>query len=319
MGLKQTTTINQAAKLLQSASSIALFAHTNPDGDTIGSCLGLKLSLEKLGKKVAVFCDSEMNARLSVFEQTKSISRQFYGKYDLSVAVDCSDVERIGELSAVFYSARETMTIDHHGGDYFSKYNCLYDYASCCQIVFEIAKELSVPIDDEIATYFYMGLCTDTGNFAHNNTNSDCFYMAGELSKLGADIERVYRVFFRDTSLSETKLLARALSHLRSYYGDRMFLTYITASDLSEFGLDPSSTSGIVSYTIDIDTAKVGVCICEVTPCHFKGSMRGKGFSVRNVCREFGGGGHELAAGCRIDGFLEDVIDKIVRTVGFSL
>lgn len=319
MNSKQTTTIKQAAALLRSAGSIALFAHTNPDGDTIGANISLKLALKQLGKTVEVFCDSEINARLSAFEQTKAVSQSYFGKYDLLVAVDCSDINRVGEFGAIYNNARETLTIDHHGGEYFSKYNCLYDYASCCQIVFEIVKELGVNIDSELATYLYMGLCTDTGNFAHNNTNSECFNMAGELCGSGADIEKVYRVFFRDTTLPETKLLARALSRIRSYYDNQMFLTYVTEADLTEFGLDHSTTSGIVSYTIDIDTAKVGVCICEVTPNHYKVSMRGKNFSVRDVCKEFGGGGHILAAGCRIDGFLEDVIDKIVRTVGFTL
>lgn len=319
MSLKQTTTIKQTAALLQSKCSVALFAHTNPDGDTIGSCIGLKLLLEQMGKKVTVFCDSEMSSRLSVFEQTKLISQHFTGKYDLLVAVDCSDINRVGEFSSAFCNARETLTIDHHDNEYFSKYNCVYNYASCCQIIYEIARELNVKFDKELATYLYMGLCTDTGNFAHNNTNSDCFYMAGDLCKYGADVEQVYRVFFRDTTYAETKLLARAISRIRSYYDDRMFLTYITMADLSEFELDQSTTSGIVSYTIDISTAKVGVCICEVSPNHYKVSMRGKDFSVRDVCKEFGGGGHVLASGCRIDGFLEDVIEKIVRAVGFTL
>lgn len=319
MSLKQKTTIKQTAKLLQSANSIALFAHTNPDGDTIGACLSLKLALEQCGKAVKVFCDSEMSNRLAAFELTKSISNQFVGKYDLYVAVDCSEASRVGEFEKLFLNARETLTIDHHGGEYFSKYNCLHSYASCCQIVFEIAKELNVDFSVDLATCLYMGLCTDTGNFAHNNTDSDCFYMAGELCKNGADMEKVYRTFFRDTTFPETKLLARAISRMRSYYDERMFLTYVTMADLAEFELDHTTTAGIVSYAIDINTAIVGVCICEVTPNHYKVSMRGKDFSVRDVCKEFGGGGHILAAGCRIDGFLEDVIEKIVRVVGFTI
>ena len=319
MSLKQKTTIEQAAKLLQSASSVALFAHTNPDGDTIGSCIGLKLALEQLGKKVCICCDSEMTSRLKAFEQTEFVSQQFVGKYELYVAVDCSELSRIGELSSVFSHSRETLTLDHHGGDYFSKYNSIYNYASCCQIVFEIIKALGVEFNAELATYLYLGLCTDTGNFAHNNVDSNCFYMAGELCKFGADIEKVYRVFFRDTTFAETKLLAKALSRIRSYYDGKMFLTYITVADLSELGLDHTTTSGIVSYVIDIAGAKIGVCICEVTPNHFKVSMRGKDFSVRDVCKEFGGGGHVLASGCRIDGFLEDVIEKIVRVAGYTI
>lgn len=320
MGLtRKTTTISQAAALLQNAGSVALFAHTNPDGDAVGSCVALKLMLLQLCKRVEVFCDSDLSNRLASFEQTQSISKDYFGKYDLLVAVDCSDSSRVGQLEPIFVSARETLTVDHHGGEYFSKYNCVRNYASCCQIVYEIGKELDVKLDCEIATYLYMGLCTDTGNFAHNNTDVDCFRMAGNLLACGADIERVYRAFFRDTTLAETKLLARALSRIRSYYDEKMFLTYVTAKDLSEFGVSHTTTSGIVPFLIDIDTAKLGVCICEVTPNHYRVSMRGKDFSARDVCAEFGGGGHVLAAGCRIDGFLEDVIEKIVRVAGYTI
>lgn len=319
MALKQTTTINQAAKLLKQSNSVALFAHTNPDGDTIGASVALKLILEQLGATAAVFCDSDMGSRLSSFEQVNLISKNYEGKYDLFVAVDCGDIFRLGEFSGIYNNAVETLTIDHHGGEYFSKYNCLCAYASTCQIIYEIAHELKIEIDSELATYMYMGLCTDTGNFAHNNTNSDCFFMAGDLYGHGANIERIYRVFFRDTSFAETKLTARALSRIRSYYDNRMFLTYVTRADLDELGLDQSTTSGIASYTIDIDTAKVGVCICEYATNCYKVSMRGKQFSVRDVCKEFGGGGHVAASGCRIDGFLEDVIEKIVRVVGYTI
>ncbi|MCM1194974.1 MAG: bifunctional oligoribonuclease/PAP phosphatase NrnA [Firmicutes bacterium] len=319
MKSKQKTTINEAAELLRGANSIALFAHTNPDGDAIGACLGLKLVLQKLGKNVAVFCDSDMNDKMSAFEETRCVRKIFGGKYDLLVAVDCGDVFRLGEFCGLYDRFSETLTIDHHGGEYFSKYNCLYDYASSCQIVYEIARVLNAEFDENIATCLYMGLCTDTGNFAHSNTDSDSFYMAGDLCKYGADVQKVYRIFFRDTTLAETKLQAKAVARMRSYYDNRMFLIYITQADLNEFGLDASVTSGIVSSAINIDTAKVGVCMTEFAENDYKVSMRGKDFSVRDVCKEFGGGGHVLAAGCKISGLLEDVIEKIVRVVGYTL
>ncbi len=319
MRSKQTTTIKQAADILRKSNRIALFAHTNPDGDTIGACIGLKLILQKLGKSADVFCDSELNSRLSSFEESCCVNKTFSGiKYDLMVAVDCSDIYRLGDFSSIYNDCRTTLTIDHHGDDYFSAYNCIYTYSSTCQIIYEIAKALGVTLDSVSATYLYLGLCTDTGNFAYN-VNKGGFVMASELCEIGADAERIYRVFFREKSLTEIKLLARALSRIRSYYDDKMFLLYITADDLLEFGLEPSTTSGIVSYAIDISTAKAGVCICEFAPNCYKVSMRGKDYSVREVCKEFGGGGHLYASGCRINGMLEDVIEKIVRVVGYTI
>ena len=317
--VRKTATISQVAEILSDRQRIALFAHTHPDGDTIGASVALALALRKLGKTVSIFCDMPMENKLSVFEEVKSISTEFSGKYDLFVAVDCGDINRVGVFSGIYSRFDETLTIDHHGGEYFSKYNCLKSYASTCQIIFELVKELKIEIDEKLATYLYMGLCTDTGNFAHNGTDKDCFLMAAELCERGAHMEQINRVFFKDISIAETELLCRALSHMRTFYDGKMALLYLTQADLEEFGLKFNASSFLVQYAINIDTAKVGVCMTEYAPNVYKVSMRGKDFSVRDVCKEFGGGGHVLASACMISGFLEDVIEKIVRVVGYPI
>ncbi len=315
----QKTTISQAATLLQNNNAIALFAHTNPDGDTIGASVALCLALRKAGKTVEVFCDTELNDKLKRFDKTAVVHENFFGKYDLFVSVDCGDIFRVGQYSGPYAAFKNTLTLDHHCGEYFSEYNCVLDYASTCQIIYEILRAGEMPIDSEIATYLYMGLCTDTGNFANRNTDSASFLMAAELVELGADIQKVYTVFFRDTTIAETKLIGRVLSRIRSYYDNQMLLLYVTKDDLRQFDLDMSATSGLVRFAIEVDTAKIGVCISEYADDVYKVSMRGKDFSVRKVCEEFGGGGHELASGCMINGMLEEVIEKIVRVVGYWL
>ena len=314
-----TATISQVAELLSSKQRIALFAHTNPDGDTVGSCVALCLALRSLGHHVSVFCEMDLSDDLQTYAQGVEFSTTFSGKYDLMVAVDCADILRLGSFEGVYGKFNDTLTIDHHGGEYFSKYNCVLDYASNCQIVYELLGELNVKFDLPIATSLFLGVCTDTGNFMHSNTDSASFAMASELLKYGVDNEKISRIFFKQTSLAKTKLIARALSKMRTYYDERLIIAYITQADLNEFGVDFRATSGIVQYAINVDTAKIGVCMTESAPNTFKISMRGKEFDVRNICLEFGGGGHPYAAACRISGFLEDVIEKIVRVVGFYL
>lgn len=312
-------TIEQTAQLIKQCNSIALFAHTNPDGDTVGSCVALAHALKQIGKSVQIFCDTPITGKLSNFDETKFISQQYFGNYDLLVAVDCGDIFRVGEFSALYNVTKETLTIDHHGGECFSKYNCLYQYASTCQIIYEILKCLNVDINQTIATYLYVGLCTDTGNFSNSNTDADSHIMAGELIPLGADFQLVNRTFFKDIELNELKLHARVLSRLRTYYDGQMVLLYVFQSDIDEFGLDNTVTAGLVHYANDVVSAKVAVCISQDGENAYKVSMRGKNFNVREVCQYFGGGGHLYASGCRICGFFEDVVEKIVRVVGFSL
>lgn len=319
MKLTKKITTEQTAQLIKQCNSIALFAHTNPDGDTIGSCVALAHGLKQLGKTVEIFCDFPITGKLATFAEVKLVSSEFFGKYDLYVAVDCGDVYRTGEFSGLYHAQKETLTIDHHGGECFSKYNCLYSYASTCQIVYEILKYLKVEFNPTIATYLYMGLCTDTGNFSNSNTDADSHNMAGELINLGADFQHINRTFFRDIDLNELKLHARVLSRMRTYYDGQMVLLYVHQSDIDEFALDNTVTTGLVHYANDVVTAKVAVCVSQDGDNAYKVSMRGKNYNVREVCQYFGGGGHLYAAGCRICGYFEDVVEQLVRVVGFSL
>ena len=263
--VKRTVTISQAANIIAQKQRVALFAHTNPDGDTIGATVALYLALTKLGKTVAMFCDMPVGDKVTTnFDETRLISDTYdNNKYDLFVAVDCGDLNRLGTFGNLYRNFAESMTIDHHGGDYFSRYNLVVDSPSTCQLIHGIVTQLLSQLDSEISTYLYMGLCTDTGNFSHNNTNSDCFLTAAKLCQSGADIEKVNRVFFKDRSLTEMKLLGRAISHMRTYYDGQMVLMYLTLADLKELNADMIATSGIVQSAIDIDVAKVGVMLTE--------------------------------------------------------
>lgn len=316
---KKTVTISQVAEIIESKRRVALIAHTNPDGDTVGSCVALCLALKKLGKEVDLFCDMDLGATLAQFTQGLPFNRVFQGKYDLLVAIDCGDTKRLGEFAFQYGKFDETLTIDHHGGEYFSKYNFVTHYASTCQMIYEILCELGVEIDNPIATSLYLGLCTDTGNFMNSNTDSASFAMASELCKYQVDCEKIARAFFRDTTLAKTKLVGRALSRIRTFYDNKLVLLYVTKQDLDEFQLDIGATTGIVQYAINVDTAQIGVCMTEYAPNTYKVSMRSKDVSVRDICQEFGGGGHVNASGCMISGFLEDVIEKIARVAGYSL
>ena len=310
------TTINDVSTIFSKAKNVAIFAHTRPDGDAIGSCVALRLALKKLGKNAEIFCDTELTDSFGNFAETSCVKKAFSGKFDLFVAVDCGALSRLGEFANLYDRFYNTLTIDHHGGEYFSKYNLLQATASTCEIVLQVVQKLGVEIDCNLATYLYMGLCTDTGNFAHSNTSKEVFDTASKLVGCGADIQLVNRVFFKDVSLAKTKLLGIALARIRTYFDNKLTILYATKQDFDKLGVNATATEGLVQHAINVDTAIVGVSICEHATNVYKISMRGKNFDVRQICEEFGGGGHLNASGCMISGFFEDVVDKIVFTVG---
>lgn len=315
MKLKRKVTTEQTAELLKNSGSIALFAHTRPDGDTVGSCVALSFILRKMGKTADVFCDEKPDGAFCEFDEMQSVKNAFSGKYDLLVAVDCGDVFRLGSFAGVFQKHPKTLVIDHHDGQPYADFNCVRSYSSTAEIVFEIVQKLGVKPDESTATMLYMGLCTDTGNFFNDNTNAHSFAVASKLTELGADIQKVNRLFFKQTSFNQNKLLAKSLGSMRSYFDGKLCVIFAMKSDISALGLPFSATESLVSYAANVNTAVVGVSLAEHAENVFKVSFRGNDFDVRSIAEEFGGGGHLRAAGCMISGLFEDVVEKIVRTV----
>ncbi len=313
------TTIQQTADILTNSNNVAIFAHTRPDGDTLGASIALCRILTNMGKNATVYCDSEIENSLHKYYGISSVATTYSGKHDLFVAVDCGDIGRVGEFGDIFYKHNNTMTIDHHGGQYYSKYNCVIEYASTCQIIYEVAKAMGVQFDSEIATMLYMGLCTDTGNFMHNNTNKQCFAMAADLVDYGVPVTDISTTFFRDTTLGKTRMQGLAMSRVRMYLDNRVALVYADKCDYDKLGVDISSTEGMVQSAINIDCAEIGISLSYYSPNCYKVSMRSQKHNVRAICQQFGGGGHMLASGCMVSGFFEDVVEKIIRQVGFEL
>lgn len=316
----QKTTIEQCVDLFKQARTVAIFAHTRPDGDSVGACVALRLLLEKTGKTCHMFCDTALGETFSRFpEAVFADSIPLNAGFDLFVAVDCGDLLRTGKFSAQYARFANTLTIDHHCGEMYSRYNCLIPYASTCEIILDLYNCAGVAPDSVSATYMYMGLCTDTGNFSNSGTNTHAFRAAAQLSEAGADLQKVSIAFFRDTTFVQQKLLSAALGNLRSYFDGKLILLYVTKKDLEKYQLKENATEGFVQYAINVDTARMGVALVEHADNVYKVSARGKQFDVRSICNTFGGGGHLYASGCIINGFLEDVIEKIVREASYSI
>ncbi len=313
------TTIQQTADILKVSNKVAIFAHTRPDGDTLGASIALCRILQNMGKDAEVYCDTTIDCNLHKYYGITNVKSSYNAKHDLFVAVDCGDLGRLGEFGTIYSRHSNTMTIDHHGGEYYSRYNCVIEYASTCQLIYEIAQAMAVDFDIEIATMLYMGLCTDTGNFAHSNTNRDCFAMASHLLQYDVPIADISTTFFKDTTLGCTRMQGLAMSRVRMYLDNRVALVYADKCDYDKLGVDISSTEGMVQSAINIDCAEIGIAVSYYSDNCYKVSMRSKKHNVRVICQQFGGGGHILASGCMIGGFFEDVVEKIIRQVGFEI
>ncbi len=306
---------------INNSKSIAIFSHTRPDGDTIGGVLALKIGLQSLGKTCDCFCDTTIGEKFAVLPQSETYKLKPQQKYDLYIAIDCGELARLGE-NTVFFQNKNTINIDHHhlSNDNFASINCVENFASTCEIIFELLKFMNVQFNDDIAKCLYVGLSTDTGNFAHSNTNEHVFKCANELIKFNINVADLNFILYRNTSYERTKLLGKVISRIRRYCDGKVSLLYTLLSDMEEVGAKQSDTEGFIDYATNIIGTEVGIAICQHNENSYKVSMRSRGkIDVSKICAEFGGGGHKNASGCMIFGLLEEVIEKTVRTVSFEL
>lgn len=306
-------TIEAFWEQLKGGVSYALFCHVRPDGDSVGGATALKRALESTGKTADIFCDDQVPEKFFYLYGAADIKREITEKYDCYVAVDCSEIRRLGKFSSLFTAGNKTFNIDHHvSNTRYAKSNCVIDVAANCENIFALIKVMGAALDKETATCLLTGISTDTGNFAHKNTEENSFLCAAELVAAGADINDINYRMFRNQSKERAKLYGLTMSKIRFFADDKIGLISVLKSDLEKSGANPDATEGFIDFVMNIECVKVAVCILETADKTFKVSFRSKGADVNAVASTFGGGGHVLASGCMISGYYEDVVDRLV-------
>ena len=307
----QKTEILQA---IRQAETFAVISHVRPDGDTLGANFGLTRALRALGKTVSQFCEDPLPQKFSYLPDFETFGKHQSETFDCVIAVDCGDLQRLGEYGSLMKQARKTINLDHHiSNDYYAKLNYVEYYASTCQLILEFCKDLGVELDEGLATCLYTGLSTDTGNFMHSNTTEQEFRAAAELCRHIRDLGTLNTILYKEMPKARFELLRKALSSVRFFADNRLAILTVRLSDLQETGAEDSYTEGFVDYAINIAGVQVGIAILESKKNQFKISFRSKTSNVCKLAERFGGGGHEHASGCRICRYYEDAVDVLVR------
>ncbi len=310
--------ITELANKISRESKVALFCHVRPDGDALGSALGLKLALKSLGVVAEVFCDDIVPTRFYFLEEIKTVKRGFSlsDGYSALIAVDCAEINRLGDFAKCFDEFKNTYSIDHHiSNTRFATVNYVVDCASNSENVYDLITELGVEINKELAELLAMGIVTDTGNFKHNSVRAKTFSVASVLREKGADFNKiVYNTFTKQTK-ARAKLHGLVTSKIRYFLDDKLAVITVTQKDLETTGATKDETEGFIDFVMGIDTVEVGASVMEIASNKYKISLRSKTVDVNAVASTFGGGGHHCASGCQIFGEYEEVVDKICFAV----
>lgn len=302
---------------IEDSNSIVILTHEHPDGDAIGSSLALMHGLRKLGKSVDVIIPgvNKMYNILPGFEDIKEYFVENYN-YDLCIALDSSDIERLHVCKEIFQKTKNTIVIDHHiTNQNFGDVNYVNAVASStCQNLLVVLAYLDVAISKDIAACVYAGILTDTGGFRYN-VQPETFEFAAMLLETGIDITKIYRNLFDLTTVPRTKLLGRALDKLEILSNGRIAFTYISKEDEEELNICDGDHEGIVNYGRNIDGVEVSILVRQVDN-KYKISMRSNEYlDVSLIATKYGGGGHMKAAGITTDMSLELIMQTLISEI----
>jgi len=305
------------AEKLKKEKKIALFCHVRPDGDTIGASFALKHGLEYFGIPTDVYCDDIIPERFDFILQGERVKNTLScGEYSALVSVDCADVTRLGAFTEEFLSFKNTYNIDHHvSNNHYAKANYVVDKSANCQNVYDLLMEMNYPLEEKVANFLAMGLCTDTGAFRHKNVTAETLFTASKLVEAGADLNKICFYMFTRQSKERARLFGITMQKIRYYLEGKFAVAITTLADVEKSGANPDETEGFIDFVMGIKGVEVGACLLEMAPDKFKVSLRSKGADVSGVASTFGGGGHTLASGCRINAPLEEVVDKLTFAV----
>ena len=308
----------ETGNMLLAAQKIVLCCHVSPDGDTLGSALGLARFLEQKGKEVIVFVDDDINKSLSFIPGIEKVRRPEAGvivEADLFVVVDASSFDRVGICNEVV-KAPVLLNIDHHiSNTEFADYLYLdAEAAAAGEIMCDLFEAMGWEYDEAIAVDFYTAITTDCGSFRYSNTTSKTMQRAAKLLDYGVkpnEISDMLDVRSRKT----TELLAKVLPTLTFDYEGKVAHITIT-NDLYD---KEAQTDSFVSYPRYIEGVEVAIMFKAVEPEVTRVSMRSSSVDVASVALSFGGGGHLRAAGCTIYAPVEEAKAQLLAVVGKAL
>lgn len=325
---KTKTNWTEVINLINDSKTIAVFPHVSADGDGIGSAVALALALKECNKKVTVFLEEKPEDMLefliddtvsTVIGLLDNISES--AKFDLSIAVDSSDIKRLGKRQNLYNSATKTIKIDHHLVDNDNKEkqfgDCnVYDtkWAATCEGLYDLICELFLNdncsetnsghlLSTEIALRLYTGILTDTGNFAYQNVTGNTHYVASMLVPLIGDISWISRQVFNTRRKNALKIFAIAYNKLEYYNDGTISYVQLTEKEFKKTKTSKEDVGELVSYLREVKGVEVSVFV-RPSFHNKKGvkiSMRSSDkCDVAKIASSFGGGGHIRAAGADI-------------------
>jgi bifunctional oligoribonuclease and PAP phosphatase NrnA len=307
--------LKEVLQHIEQRNRFVLTSHARPDGDAIGSALACAQILRLLGKQAEVVLHDpvpRIYQPLPFADRVVQADR-VNGNYEAAILLECDSIQRtrLAGLEKHFL-----INIDHHtSGRPFAHVNWIDPRATAtAELVYRLAREAGVKVSPEIATCLYTALMTDTGSFMFKGTNEQTFALARELVMAGADPAQCAQNIYFAHSTAKMRLLGAALSNL--HREGPLAWIWITREQMECSHAKEEDCEGIVNYALSIQDVEVALFFREMPDGRYRVSLRSKGkLNVADIAERFGGGGHECASGCSIDGPLAIAVPRILQEI----
>lgn len=312
--------VDRIIEALKACETVCVVGHIRPDGDCIGSQLGLSLALMNAGKKVACWNQDAVPAKLAFLDTKKIIQKPEKGRaFDCVIATDCASLERLGAVAECIGERKVFINIDHHASNTrYAEINWISPREpSTGELIFRLLKAANWPITPAISDCLFTAVSTDTGSFQYPTTRPATYHVAGELVKRGANLARICDEVYQSYPLARVRLLRHVYNKFRLTHNNQIAYFWLKKADYTRTGSDPSDSEGLIDHIRDIEPVVVACMFEEVEPELARISLRSKSakVDVNKVAQQFGGGGHPAAAGARIPGTLLSVQRRVVASL----
>lgn len=316
--------IDRIIEIIRQNKTFCIVGHIRPDGDCIGSQLGLALALQNEGKQVTVWNQDAIPQKYKFLNTSGLFEQPRAGKqFDCVIATDCATFERLGKAGDCVSDRKVLINIDHHESN--TRYGDLNWVSprepSTGELIFRLLKAAGWTITRPIADQLFTAVSTDTGSFQYPSTRPGTFHVGAELVTRGANLAKICDEVYQSYPLSRARLLRHVYSTFRLTAGDRIAWFWLKKKDFTRTGAESDDTEGLIDHIRAIAPVEVACVFEEVEPKITRLSLRSKSadINVSEICQQFGGGGHPAAAGARIPGTPLAVQRKVLAAVKRAL
>jgi len=316
--------IDRILEAIKGAQTICVVGHIRPDGDCIGSQLGLTLALKAEGKDVVCWNQDRVPEKLRFLDPDKIVQQPKSGReFDLVIATDAASYERLGEVIPCIEKRKLLINIDHHESN--TRYGDVNWVSprepSSGELIYRLIRWANWPITRQMSDCLFTAVSTDTGSFQYPSTRPATYQVAGDLVKRGANLAKICDEVYQSYPLSRARLLRHVYNKFRLTEDNKIAYFWLKQKDFVRTGSESNDAEGLIDHIRAIEPVVVACVFEEVSPEVTRISLRSKSkhVNVSDIAAEFGGGGHPAAAGAKIAGTPLAVQRQVVAAIRKAL